>query len=302
MASPLKVAVFGATGYLGKAIASCFVAKGARVYAPARRLEVPARLLDLEVAEVTPILFDSVSDLASSDVLRGCNVIVDAVGTRDVAVDFFNTVKPFVDAGARFILTSGLLLYGHHPNTVIDESVDAAAHCAEMFRWRVAHENNVLAAGGIVLRPGWVYGHSQGKYSWFGSISAPHINMVGSATKRTSWIHVDDAAAAFYATATADAARVRANIFNVAADHYPHHQQVYDAMAAASGTTVRSVPVPEGNAFAQACEGEIMCSSAKLHRATGWSPVCAPFLSDVALHYRGWLAQRAQGHGSAASH
>lgn len=60
-----------------------------------------------------------------------------------------------------YIYTSGVLVYGDHPDEVVDESTPIHGH--SLIQWRIDHEKAVVSQeklDGIVVRPGFVYGRS----------------------------------------------------------------------------------------------------------------------------------------------
>jgi hypothetical protein len=60
----------------------------------------------------------------------------------------------------QLVYTSGCMIYGDRPNEILDEEAIPTAGY-----WRIPIERAVIAIGGTIIRPGWVYGEQGGNYA-----------------------------------------------------------------------------------------------------------------------------------------
>ena len=100
-----------------------------------------------------------------------------------------------LDAGTPLVFTSGVWVYGSAPpGEVLDE--DSEPDPVRIYAWRPALEREVLDAGGIVIRPGMVYGRGGGPMNQFAEMADEHgvPRHVGDGRNHWSIVHVDDLA------------------------------------------------------------------------------------------------------------
>ncbi len=187
----------------------------------------------------------------------------------------------------RYIYCSGLLVSGPTAaNTV------ALEWHTPVDNWRAKAESVVLARGGrvtrTVLRPGFVYGGDGGDLTrwWFESDS-----IEGDAARKLAWVHVDDTAAAFVATANAPSALVSGEIFFVAEDNPPAWREVRNALAAAAGKTTPLPERPSTDAEKWA-DVHVVTSSEKIRRILGWHPRHAGPILEAEQSHRAWRASK----------
>lgn len=187
----MNVFVTGATGYIGGAVAAAFRRAGHRVFGLARSSE-KARSLARE--EIVPVLGDLAAPESFLAVARGCDTFVHCASensgatiVRDrAAIDTFLAASRDATAPRAFLYTSGVWVYGDTGGRTVDETSPLAP--LDLVRWRVEHEQLVLAAASaqlrtLVLRPGCVYGGSGGlTVPWFASAVAGEVEMVGDGT------------------------------------------------------------------------------------------------------------------------
>src|SRR6266849_2849802 len=153
----MRIFMTGATGYIGGAVAAALRTRGHEVTALVRPESDANQLRDLGVV----IVSGDLSTLPSlSDALGGHDVLLhvaqsqgeDSVALDGAAVDTFLGRK-----NAQVVYTSGVWVLGN--TTHADERT--AVHPLPIVAWRAAREQQVLDAGGAVIRPGCVYGGKQ---------------------------------------------------------------------------------------------------------------------------------------------
>lgn len=168
----MRVFLTGGTGYIGSAVLDALLRGGHKVTALVRDPEKAQRLTARGAIAVTgelgtPKSFlsavegsDAVIHTAFESSPRGVEKDRQAIETLIAALS-----SPTGEERARvFIYTSGIWVLG---NTTRAADEDTPLDPAELVAWRPEHEQLVLAAGRqglrtIVVRPGIVYGGSQG--------------------------------------------------------------------------------------------------------------------------------------------
>jgi nucleoside-diphosphate-sugar epimerase len=204
-----RVLLTGATGYIGRAVCAALRVRGGR----------PVRLLLHRPAadEAWPAGFEAVSgDLGHPETLAGLCEDVDTVlhiatyiGDDQELLEAVNVrgtevlVSEARAAGVRsFVYASSTAVYGyavHHNAQETEVAVDPATPIS---RSRVGAERAVLAGGGLVVRPLFVYGHGDTRFLPVVIRSLERFPfMIGGGRARLSVISVDDLAAALIALA-----------------------------------------------------------------------------------------------------
>ncbi len=159
-----------------------------------------------------------------------CDVVIDAVGYNP------GTSEAILDAvpnGPLFIFTSGIMSYGsvmegREAPLIVDGSLRQPSPSNPHGAPRVAFEDRVLARGGVVTRPGWVYGHSGGHYNkvFFGGVDAEKktATINGAGHIRYSWVHLDDLADAYVKLVACDRRETSGKDFNLVDRDYPSRE------------------------------------------------------------------------------
>ena len=195
-----------------------------------------------------------------------------------------NMIEAAIAAGAkRFITQSIAFLYAPEGDWVKDEDGKPWEDAPEPFHSAVhamlGHERAVLASGmgGVVLRYGQFYGPGT-YYAPDGSIAAQvkkrRFPLVGKGEGRSSFLHVDDAAAATVAALD----RGAPGIYNVVDDEPAPFRDWLPLYAEALGAKrPRKVPVwvarlAAGKVGAQLATALRGASNAKVKRELGWEP------------------------------
>ena len=185
----MKLFVTGATGYIGDRLARAALAKGHEVVAACRRRpELPLTWIPYELtspAEIPiPRGVDAVVHLAAITNLEAMDPDTELEAARRL-------LAAARHVGARFLFVSS--------QTAREDAPTAYGRC----KWII--EQEVLAAGGLVLRPGQVYGGPE--RALFGMLmdSVRRMPVIPAflPAPRVQPVHVDDLAAALLSAAGA---------------------------------------------------------------------------------------------------
>ena len=300
----MNVFVTGATGYIGGAVAAAFRRAGHRVFGLVRSSE---KARSLAQAEIVPVLGDLAAPESFLAVARGCDLFVhcasensSATVVRDrAAIDTFLAASRDANAPRAFLYTSGVWVYGDTGGRTVDETSPLAP--LDLARWRVEHEQLVLAAASrelrtLVLRPGCVYGGSGGlTVPWFASAVAGEVEMVGDGTNCWSTVHVDDVAEAYFLAAERAPA---VEALNISDGTNPRVGEMVAAVAAAAGIPGRIAQLEPEDAverFGPLAEGlgaHQKVANARAKAALGWHPRHASFVSEADLYFAAYRAHQ----------
>jgi nucleoside-diphosphate-sugar epimerase len=298
----MNVFVTGSTGYIGGAVAAAFRRAGHRVFGLARSSE---KARALARAEIVPVLGDLAAPESFLAVARGCDTFVHcasensaATVERDrAAIDTFFAASRDSNAPRAFLYTSGVWVYGDTGGRTVDETSPLAP--LDLARWRVPHEELVLAATSsrlrtLVLRPGCVYGGSGGlTVPWFASALAGEVEMVGDGTNCWSTVHVDDVAEAYVLAAERAPG---GEALNISDGTNPRVGEMVAAVAAAAGIPGRIAQLEPEDAMerfgplAEGLEAHQKVANARAKAALGWQPRHASFVSEADLYYAAYRA------------
>ncbi len=300
----MNVFVTGSTGYIGGAVAAAFRRSGHRVFGLARSSE-SARALARE--EVVPVLGDIAVPESYLAVTRGCDILVhcasehssETVERDRAAIDSLLAAVRGASAPRALLYTSGVWVYGDTGGRLVDETTPLAP--LDMVRWRVEHEQRVLAATGanlrtLVLRPGCAYGRAGGLTAlWFASAIAGEVEMVGDGTHSWSTVHVDDAAEAYVLAAERAPG---GEALNVNDGSNPRVGEMVAAVAASAGVPGRVRALSPGEAtarFGPLAEGlgvDQKVANARVLAALGWHPRHTSFASEADLYLAAYRAHQ----------
>jgi nucleoside-diphosphate-sugar epimerase len=257
-------------GYVGGAAARLFRNEGWQVTAWSRSAQI-------EDDELTRSIRVASVDLTSTnDVQRhsfACDVVVHCASTRGGGADEYrrlyrdgvgNLLTTF--PSARIIFTSSTSVYAQRDGSWVDENSPAEPPNAKGRILREAEEL-VLAAKGVVLRLGGIYGPQRSamlRATVSGRIS-------GGADRWVNQVHRDDAASAilFAATRKPDVT----GVFNVVDNTPALRSEIVTWLAAELG---RTVPEPAESTSPARGYSNKRVSNAKL-RQLGWMPRFASY-------------------------
>ncbi|HTO89922.1 MAG TPA: NAD-dependent epimerase/dehydratase family protein [Candidatus Sulfotelmatobacter sp.] len=255
----MRVAVTGASGYVGGAVRRALLARGDSIAALSRR--PPAN-----PATGEEWIAGELSEMAALDrLLRGADAVVHAAAwvhheTPDAAareacfaVNLRGTQR-LVDSVARaghaprFVYVSTTAVYGERFENR-DES-EAPAPAGAYGESKLAAERAVLAAhaarslSAAVLRPAMVYGRgAPGNLArMIRLVRRGAAPLVAGGRNRKSMVHADDLAATILRAI--DEPRAAGGVFNVAGEPAPTMREVGEALASGMKRRLIWVPVP----------------------------------------------------------
>src|SRR6266540_5550736 len=186
----MRIFLTGATGYIGSVLATALRERGHDVGALVRPESDSHRLRD---AGVVIVAGDMATLPSLGDTLAGYDVFIHAAqsNTPDVA-ELVSTAVGALAAQKRFLIyTSGVWVLGNTTG-VADES--SPLNPLAIVTWRAAVEQQALAAGGAVLRPGCVYGGKQSLLAaWFASAAQGQpLRIVGDGENHWAMVNLHD--------------------------------------------------------------------------------------------------------------
>jgi nucleoside-diphosphate-sugar epimerase len=299
----VRVFVTGATGYVGGAVARCAVRHGLHVTGLVRG-EAGARAL--EQAGITALRGRLEDDGALRQGAGAADAVVHAAFARDgyehldLAVDVeARATRSLLDATAGrdvpVVYTSGIGVVGGTDRPVQED--DEPATPVGM-RWRRSLELQVLAAGGVVVRPGFVYGHGGNEILRALIRAAAASGVAAYPGDGGNWwpnVHVDDLAALYLAALARGA---RGVVFHGVGGEATV-RSVCESIARLVGGVGASLPPDEARAvvpFADWIGGtSIQAGTARTREALAWTPT-GPTVHDDVEHgsYRAVVHEEAR--------
>ncbi len=279
----MKIFVTGATGYIGSVVTEKLLAAGHTV----------AGLVRSDASE------QKLSTLGGEPVrgsLRDVAVIEAAAHASDAVIHLgmeFSADAPVLDrgvveailagvgsAGKPFVYTSGIWVVGGSNGMVVDETTPV--NPTPLVAWRPAHENRVLEAGGIVIRPAMVYGRRGGIIGGFvAAAQSGVVQFVGTGENRWPLVHVDDLADLYV---LALAAAPGSLYFASNGPSIPVRQI---AQLAARQARLEAIPLAEARKtmgpLADALALDQLISARKAVEELGWAPKGKPLEEELGV-------------------
>eukprot|EP01126_Amoeba_proteus_P033117 TRINITY_DN3243_c0_g1_i2.p1 TRINITY_DN3243_c0_g1~~TRINITY_DN3243_c0_g1_i2.p1 ORF type:complete len:303 (+),score=48.93 TRINITY_DN3243_c0_g1_i2:191-1099(+) len=299
-----NVLILGASGYIGSAVATALRNEGHKVYGLVRSAQAAEQLRAKEIIPVIALQQETEKWFA---VAENADVVIDVIGKNDHSAVTLNnwalSSKSRVEKGkskSLFIFTSGCMTYGsagdRSPNLLTEEDQPVPHLQNPHGLARKEFEDTVLAASGIVVRPGWVYGNSGGTYNkfFFGQVDVENntVKIRGRGDKRFSWININDLATAYALLIAKEASTVEGQLFNLNAREYPSYEEIILAAAKVAGIENVTV-VREEITGAQFLEVDVRVDPSKAENLLGWKAKRRGFLEEIDLYYPAWkLAQK----------
>ncbi|MEU7527448.1 NAD-dependent epimerase/dehydratase family protein [Saccharothrix sp. NPDC042600] len=295
--------VIGATGYIGSAVAEALEARGHEVLALSRpgkpgRPGRPGRpggygLRSGDLADPASLC------AAAADV----DVVVHAAPPLGDEQADTAAITALLESGARLVYTSGVWVLGASGSaalgkaalgkaalgkaapdeTALDET--APTNPLPIVAYRPRLEQQVLAAGGVVLRPGIVHGRGGGIPSmlvgWAREASAGRY--VGGVGTRWPMVHVDDLAELF---ALAVESAKPGSVLHGVTEEAVSTVALAAAADQAAGGPGNAQPWPTaadtvGEPFAQALALDQAVTSTQTRTTLGWTPHHPTALTDL---------------------
>ena len=284
----MHVCVTGATGYIGGAVARGAVRHGLRVTALARS-DVAASALEQD--GITPVRGrleddEGLGECAAADAIVHAAFARDGYERLEAAIDVeVRATQSLLDLAAErdipVLYASGIGVVGRTRRVAQED--DEPATPAGM-QWRRVLEERVLAADGVVVRPGFVYGHG-GNEILRALIRAAATRGVAAypGNGGNAWpnIHVDDLAA-LYIRALERGAR-RAVFHGVGFEATV--RSVCESIARLVGGMSASLPPDEARTvvpFADWMGGmSVRVGTARTQAALAWTPTGPAIQDDV---------------------
>jgi nucleoside-diphosphate-sugar epimerase len=271
----MRVLLTGATGYIGSVVGAALVRAGHDVAGTARTDDGAAQL---ERGGVVPVRADLRSPESLAEPAAAADVVVHTAATQedDMGPAEQAATRVLLAAGTPLIFTSGVWVYGSAPpGVVLDE--DSEPDPVRIYAWRPALEAEVLETGGIVIRPGMVYGRGGGPMNQFvemaGDDGVPRH--VGDGRNHWSIVHVDDLAELY--RLLVEEASERTLVNGITGDPI----EVRELAAAACEGAGAAAPVPWprddaaheiGYTMAEALTRDHRITGARARELLGWRP------------------------------
>ena len=277
----MRVFLTGATGYIGSAVAAALRKAGHEVGALIRADADSKHLRDLGAFLITGDL-ESLPSLREQ--LESYDAFVHTAQSRQNTVEADRAaVDTFAALPGHFVYTSGVWVLGN--TSASDET--AHVNPLPLVAWRPPHEELVVGTGGVVLRPGCVYGGRQSLLAeWFAAASQNRkLQIVGEGTNRWAMVHLDDLTALYVRALGMRATGVLHGIDDSRA--------TLDEMARAVAPdgTIEHIPLDAARAtlgpFADALAVDQVIGSSITRTQTGWAPR-RTFLTSVEEQWNEW--------------
>jgi len=271
----LKVFLTGATGYIGGAVADALLAAGHSVTGLVRSDDAARKLAG---KGITPYR----GDLTLPKSLGAAALAADAVihtGTTNQGPLDQEAVRALLQ-GKPLIYTSGVWVLGDTGGRVADETwpVNPIPKVA----WRPAVEQMVLDAGGVVIRPGIVFGRGGGIPADFvqSARETGAARYVGNGENHWPMVHLDDLAELYVLAIE----KCPPGTLLHASDGTAFRVKQI-AAAASDGGRTESWPLEEARktlgAYADALVLDQQVSSEKARAMLGWKPRAPSVLDDL---------------------
>ncbi|MFJ6852372.1 NAD-dependent epimerase/dehydratase family protein [Streptomyces sp. NPDC091271] len=293
----MKILVLGATGYAGFHIARALRQEGHTVLGLTRDATSP-RAAELLVEEVRPVE----GLLSDPETYRGALEEADAVVCAALDMNdplgsdrtLFQALREAQDRTGRsrhLVFTTGITFLAS-TGQVWDEETPADPDNPLHLRAQAEQE---LAAGGLphtVLRPSFIYGgsgRSSKSAQWFADAREGHPVFYGDITKRYTWVHVDDLAAAYVAVLRRPEA-VDGQIIMLGDEHRPTLLSVQQACLDAAGYTgdITFESADAGGLLESCADRDELVTSAKARELLDWRPRHPGILEDTLTYYAAW--------------
>lgn len=288
----MKVALTGATGFIGSHVLTELHSRGHEVTALIRD---DAQADQVKARGGTPIVIDLYDRPAVVSVLSGMDGAIHTASPNDTTSAALDTAvvdavtDAFAGTGKPYLQISGLWVYGDNTSITEESPFNAPALVA----WKEPIERRVLGAAGmrgVVIFSGTAYGDGGGGLPGLllGSPRDDDGNLVMLGTGRQHWVtvHVADLADAFRRALENDAAR---GYYVVGDGVNPTVAELTEAAAVAVGApgavpgSADEARARLGDSFAEVLLGDEATTAARARAELGWQPT-RPSLADEFRH------------------
>jgi nucleoside-diphosphate-sugar epimerase len=299
----MHIFVIGGTGYIGSAVVRHLVGSGHKVTGLARSPERQAQLHSVGAQGVlgnieTPESYAAVAAEHDAAVHLGFASGARAAPTDRIAVETLLAAARSAQKPYAILYTSGVLVLGPAgPGPAYEEASTAQA----VFNtWRPEHERLVLAAGSptlatAVIRPGWVYGGSDGLAAGYfeSALREGAAAFIGDGQNRMPLVHREDVAE-LYRLALEQRTTGILHAVDGGLQRVAEHAAAASRAAGKQGA-VRSIPLVEAKKtlgpFAEAMAVDQWVGSRRA-QTLGWKPR-RPLVESAAEAFAEWLRARA---------
>jgi nucleoside-diphosphate-sugar epimerase len=292
----MRVFVAGATGVLGRRLLPALTAAGHEPIAMTRSPEKAGALQAGGIEAVVCDAYDAagltqaVADARADQIVHALTDLPEEINMRRFEREVQSTGRLRIEgtrnllaaaraAGVRRIVAESIaFIYAPAGDWVKDEDAPLATATLPSAAEPIADlEHQVLAAGGIVLRYGQLYGPGTGfakDGSWAANLRRRRLPIVGTGSGVFSFLHVDDAASATVAAL----GREGPATYNVVDDDpAPIHEWVPVYARAVDAPKPWRAPAWVGRLAAGRIAVEMMqelrgASNARIKRELGWEP------------------------------
>lgn len=286
----MRVALTGATGYIGSHILTDLQEHGHEVVALVRNDEDAGTAAARGAA---PVVVDLYEQPALVGLLRGTDGAIHTASPGDETAAKLDSavadaaIEGFADSGKPYLHISGLWIYGSNSTISEDSPINAPA----MVAWREGIEDRVLNASGmrgVVIVSSGAYGDGGGGLPGL-LLTSPrdddgNLVMLGTGQQHWSMIHVADIASAFRRALEDDSATGR---YVIGDGSNPSVAELTEAAAVAAGAP-GAVPGSEeeararvGDSFAEVLLLDQGTVAAKARDGLGWSPMNPSLVDEL---------------------
>jgi nucleoside-diphosphate-sugar epimerase len=283
----MKVAITGATGYVGSHVLTELQTHGHDVVALVRNDADANTVAD----RATPSVVDLYDRSAVEGLLKDADAAIHTASPGDSTSANLDSavVDAVIDAfdgtGKPYLQISGLWIYGKNSNIVEESPLDSPA----MVAWKPPIERRVLGAAGmrgVVIASASAYGDAGGGIPGLllGSPrdDAGNLIMVGTGQQHWPTVHVADLAALFRRALEDDSARGRYVVGNGVRSTVAELTQAAAVAAGAPGAVAGSDEEARrrlGDAFAAVMLLDQWTAATKA-RSLGWTPTRPPLTEE----------------------
>ncbi|MDR7190646.1 nucleoside-diphosphate-sugar epimerase [Microbacterium sp. BE35] len=281
----MRILLTGSTGYIGSVLLERLVASGHEVTAVVRTPEAAARVVAAGARAAEGDLADTAwfaGLLADADAAAHLAAPAEGVAALNEAV-VDAAIDAYASTGRRFVLTSGIWLWG----SASDITEETPPRAPELVAWRVPVEERLLASDvdATVLAPAVVYGRGTGLLGLItDGARTPEgaLRLIGDGEQHWSWVHVEDLAVLYELALTHPAASGRL----IASDGAPARvREIAERAAGDAGVAAEGAGASRerlGAAFADALLLDQRAGGERA-RSLGWTPVHTSVLDEVAV-------------------
>lgn len=290
----MRILVTGATGYLGRSVALALAADGHRVDALTRDPGAD-RATALERDGITPVRGDLGDESSLSAALRDVDAVAHTAFDADDHLGTDRSLFAALESAAsdgrsrHLVYTTGCSVYGPGDHTVLTESTPVDPDSV-----RAGLEAELRSTGipATVLRPAMVHG-GDARTSivgrWFRQARSGAPVHHGRPGKLWSWVHVEDAAAAYVAVLREPAAHV-GRTYLLADDRAVPALTVLEAAARAAGFVgqIGFAPIEDELPTYRVFDHDEVVDATQARSRLGWVPTRPDVLSELAGSYAAW--------------